>query len=750
MDDHKNVEDAAATIDPLMNHAPGASSGTNTKTHSPSSGRLKWDKSYAFTDDSLAMCLEIISDILGRPMSAAAFKMGLPLQNNKMAPEHYVRAAKKAGLSARIVRKKIGDLSALILPCVLLLDGDKACIITRIMSDGLFETIFPEAGKGVTYIAPHDIELFYTGYAIFTRPLFAYDDRSADLAIEKPRSWFWGVIFKFWPVYNRVFIAALFVNIFATITPLFSMSVYDRVVPHNATDTLIVLSVGIMIIYVFDFILKMLRVYFVDEAGKNADVLLASRLFQHVMNVNLSARPTSSGSFANQLREYESLRDFFSSVSVVALLDLPFIFLFLGIIAMIGGPLAWVPAISVPIVILGSMLFHNPLQAWVKRSFREAAQKHGMLVEAISGLETIKSFTAEGQMQRNWEVSVAQSADSSKYLKFFASLAMNWSAFVQQVAYVVVIIVGVFLITSGDLSMGGLIACSILTSRALAPLSQIVGLLTRLNQSKAALESLDKIMQMPVEHPQGQRFLNRPVLKGSISFENVTFSYRDQKMPALKNFNCVINEGEKVGILGRIGSGKSTLEKLMLNLYAPQEGTLKLDNTDISQIDPADIRRSIGYVPQDIFLFYGTIRDNIMFGARDVDEGAIVRAAEISGVLEFIKTHPQGFDMMIGEGGFNLSGGQRQAVAIARALVRNPSIYLFDEPTAMMDHMSESQLINRFSSIIGSSTVILITHRMPLLQIVDRLIIIDNGAIVADGPREKVLAAITNSQIRSS
>ena len=718
--------------------------------HTEPRRRLKWDKSYTHSDDSLAMCLEIMSDILGRPMSAAAFKTGLPLQDNRMAPEHYVRAAKKAGLSARIVYKKINDLSSLILPCVLLLNNDKACIVTRILNDGQFEIIFPETGKGVTTILPQDIELYYTGYAIFTRPLYAYDERSSDLDIEKPRSWFWGVIFKFWPVYNRVIAAALFVNIFATVTPLFSMNVYDRVVPHNATDTLIVLSVGIILIYVFDFVLKMLRVFFVDEAGKNADVLLASRLFQHVMNVNLASRPTSSGSFANQLREYESLREFFSSVSVVALLDLPFIFLFLGIIAMIGGPLAWVPAISVPIVIIGSMLFHNPLQAWVKRSFREAAQKHGMLVEAINGIETIKSFTAEGQMQRNWEVSVAQSANSSKYLKFFAAMAMNWSAFVQQVAYVAVIIVGVALISTGELSMGGLIACSILTSRALAPLSQIVGLLTRLNQSQAALESLDKIMQMPTEHPQGVHYLHRPVLSGQINFQNVTFTYRDQKIPALKNFNCAIKEGEKIGILGRIGSGKSTLEKLMLNLYAPQEGTIKLDNTDISQIDPADIRRSIGYVPQDIFLFYGTIRDNIMFGARDVHEGAVVRAAEIAGVIDFIRAHPQGFDMMIGEGGFNLSGGQRQAVAIARALVRNPSLYLFDEPTAMMDHMSENQFITRFNHIVGNNTLILITHRMPLLQIVDRLIVIDHGAVVADGPRETVLAAISNAPIRTS
>jgi ATP-binding cassette subfamily C protein LapB len=739
----------SATVTEQPDRMALSSESASPTSHPTQKARLKWDKSYFHTDDAFATCLETISELLGRPMSAAAFKAGLPLKDNRMGPEHFVRAAKRAGLSARIVRKNLKNISSVVLPCVLLLEGDKACILVKVADDGQFDIILPEVGKGFVRLPREDIELLYSGYAIFIRPLYQYDQRSTEIAVDKPRAWFWGVITRFWPIYSKVAIAAFFVNLFAIATPLFTMNVYDRVVPNNATDTLMVLVSGIILIYIFDFILKMLRVYFVDEAGKNADVLLASRLFEHVMNLNLSSRPASAGGFANHLREFETLREFFSSASLVAIIDLPFIFLFIGIIIIIGGKLAWIPGVAIPFIVIGSFVFHRPLQAWVNRSFREAAQKHALLVESINGIETVKSFTAEGQMQRNWERFVAQTADSNKYLRMFATLAMHWSSFIQQVTYIGVIVYGVYLINEADLTLGGLIACSILTSRALAPLSQVVGLMTRLNQSRAALETLNNIMGLPVERPQGTHFLHRPSLKGEIEFKDVTFYYPNQKVPALKDFSLHINPGEKVGILGRIGSGKSTIEKLILNLYPVTEGTLSLDGTDIRQIDPADIRHNIGYVPQDVFLFFGTVRDNILFGARDADEGAVLRAAEIAGVLDFVRSHPQGFDLVVGEGGATLSGGQRQAIALARALVRNPSIYLFDEPTAMMDHASEAQFISRFAGVISDKTLILITHRIPLLRMVSRLIVVDNGRVVADGPREEVIRALTNSQIRS-
>ncbi len=544
--------------------------------------------------------------------------------------------------------------------------------------------------------------------------------------------------------------AAVLVNIFAIVSPLFVMTVYDRVVPNSATDTLWVLAIGVFIVFGFDFLLKMLRVYFVDVAGKNADIILASRIYEQVLSIQMASKPSSSGGFANQLREFETVREFVSSATLVALVDLPFVFLFVGVIAFIGGKIAYIPLIAIPIVILATLILQGPLSAWVRRAFREGAQKHALLVESIHGLETIKSFGAESKMQRSWETFVNQSAESGKSLRLVSSLALNFSGFIQQASYIAVIIFGVYLIIEGELTMGGLIACSILSARAMAPLAQVVNLLTRLNQTKTALEALDKILKLPVERSKNLNYLNRPILKGDLEFKDVKFAYPGQKTFALKDFNLTLKAGEKVGLVGRIGSGKSTVEKLILNLYQAQEGTLKIDGTDIRQIDPADLRKNIGYMPQDIFLFFGSVRDNVAFGSEDMGDEAVLRASEISGVNDFVRAHPEGFDMPVGEGGSNLSGGQRQSIAAARALIRDPSILIMDEPTAMMDNTSEARFVMRLKQIIASKTVILISHRMPVLQLVDRLIVIDGGRIVADGPRDEVIRALSSSQIRST
>lgn len=719
---------------------------------SPAQNRpSKWQLSAAGSDDSLLGCLEIICSIHSRPVSAAALTTGLPLEKGRLTPATFVRAAARGNFSARLVRKKLSDISKYTLPCILLLEGNKACLlISRDDETHAHEVVFPETGKGLVTLSMEDLSEIYSGVTIFVKPQYRYDQRSIDLDVDKPQAWFWGTLKKSWRIYTQVALAAILVNLFAIATPLFTMNVYDRVVPNTAVETLWFLAIGIFLVYIFDFLLKTLRVYFVDSAGKKADILLASRIFEHIMSMELSHRPMSSGGFANEVREFETLREFFSSATLVALIDLPFIFLFIGIIYIIGGPIAYVSLAAIPIVLGGAMAFHKPLTDWVKRTFREGAQKHALLVEAINGLETIKSFGAEGRMQRNWEGFVAQSADSSKALKFFGALALNFSAFVQQLFYILVIIVGVYLIAKGEMSMGGLIACSILSSRALAPLAQIVSLMTRFNQSMTALEALDKIIALPSERPAGKTFLHRPVLLGDIEYKGVDFSYPGAETKALDNFNLSIKAGEKIGILGRIGSGKSTLERLTLGLYTPQSGSITIDGTDIRQIDPTDLRKNIGYVPQDIYLFFGTVRDNITFGSQDIDDDTFGRAALISGVYDFVKLHPHGFDMPVGEGGSMLSGGQRQAIAMARALVRNPHIFICDEPTAMMDQASEARIVVRLQEYLKDKTFILITHRVPLLKTVDRLIIVDCGKVVADGPKEKIMEILAGSQVKAT
>jgi len=710
---------------------------------------LSEDSSKVENDDPLLNCLEILSELLGHPLSTAAFKTGLPLVNNRLTPELFIRAAERADLSARIIRKSLADIFQFTLPCVLLLEGNKACLFVKHKTDKKIEVIFPEFGRGSKIIPLEKIEKIYTGFAIFASAQYRYDARASDLEVEHPKSWFWGTLWKFWPLYGQASLAAVLINIFAIVSPLFAMNVYDRVVPNNAVETLWALSIGVFIVFGFDFLLKMMRVYYVDMAGKNADIILASRLFEQVLGIKLAARPLSSGGFANQLREFETIRDFFSSVTLTLLIDLPFVFLFVGVIAWISVPLSMVPLFTIPFLLGGALLLQGPLNSWVRHSFKEGAQRHGLLVETIGGLETIKSFGAEGKVQRTWEVFAAQSANSSKSLRLIASLILNFSGFFQQVSYVALIIVGVYLIAQGELSLGGLIAASILSSRIIAPVAQVVGLLTRLNQTRAALDALNKLIELPVERPKGQTFLHRPRLQGKIEFKEVNFLYPHQKNRALTNLNLVIEATSKVGLVGPIGSGKSTIEKLILGLYSPELGSIKIDGIDLRQIDPADLRANIGYIPQDIFLFFGSVRDNIVLGSESASPREILRAAELAGVTEFVRHHPQGFDMPVGEGGGFLSGGQRQSIAVARALIRDPSILIFDEPTAMMDNASEARLIAHLKDIIANKTFILISHRVPVLSLVDRLVVIDKGQIIAHGGRDEVVNAINSGKIRT-
>ncbi len=562
-------------------------------------------------------------------------------------------------------------------------------------------------------------------------------------------SWLWGTLAQSWPIYAEVVLAAVLINAFALASPLFIMNVYDRVVPNRAIETLWVLALGALTVFLFDFLLRNLRGYFVDSAGKIADIKLAARIFEQVLGIRMAARPASAGAFANNLREFESLRDFFTSASLVTLVDLPFVIFFIAIVWLIGGPIAIVPTIAVPLVIAVGLILQIPLNRVVRRSFSEAAQKHGVLVESISGLETIKSIGAEGRMQREWEQYVGATASSATRARLLSALGVNFAAFAQNLVTVWVVIFGVYRIADGLMTVGALVACTIITGRAMAPLAQVAGLLTRYHQARAAYEALNQVMSLPSERPAQVRFVHRPELRGRVEFKNVTFSYPGQKFPALDDVSFAIGAGERVGLIGRIGSGKTTIEKLVLGLYEPERGAVLLDGTDLRQIDPADLRRNIGCVPQDVFLFHGTVRDNITLGAPFADDQAVLRAAQIAGVEDFLARHPLGFDLNVGERGESLSGGQRQAVAVARALLLDPPILLFDEPTSAMDNGAEVRLKQRLEAILAGRTLVLVTHRASVLSLVERLIVLDAARIVADGPRDEVLKALAAGRIRA-
>jgi len=698
-------------------------------------------------DPPLIQCLSMLFRLHGKPVSTKLLISYLPAQDVTLRPAACIRAAREAGMQASVMRRSLDQISPLTLPCILLLKDDKCCVLTR-LGDTELDVLFPETGMVPQTVSREEMEKEHLGYTFFGKPELKLDKRASEIKLLKAKRWFWDTLLYYLPIYRHVVGASVVVNMLALVGPLFFMNVYDRVVPNKATDTLWVLAVGISIAYLFDFLLRNLRSYFVDAAGKSADVILASRLMHHLLGLRLDAKPDSTGSLANNLREFESLRDFFGSTTLLALVDLPFLFIFLVIIGLLGGPLVVIPLLAIPIVVCGGLFLQLPMQRTAEKGFKENMQKNALLVEIINGLETIKTSMAEGRIQDAWERVVGQSANSNCQSKRMANFSITLTMLTTQIVSVGIIIWGVYRIPD-ELSMGGLIACNMLAGRAMAPLSQVAGMLSRLQQSRMALKSLDELMKLPVERDDAANYVEFGKLEHSLSFESLSFKYPNSEREALTGINLHIRPGEKVGIIGRMGSGKSTLGRFCLGLFQPTDGAVKMGGVDIRQLDPTDLRSRIGYVSQDNYLFYGTVRENIAFGSVNPDDRMILRAATIAGVADFVRAHPAGFGMPVGERGMSLSGGQRQSVAIARALLQDPDILIMDEPTSNMDNNSELMFKRRLGSVMGDKTVLLITHRLSLLDLVDRLMVMDSGRVIADGPKSAVLAALRGEQAKT-
>ncbi len=700
--------------------------------------------------DPLLLSLVILSRLFGNPKSPDALAAGLPLGPDGMTPELFLRAADRIGLSANVVVRPLSTVSALSLPAVLLLKDRQACVLLSVDGTGGAQVATPDNLDGSSPMRLDDLAELYVGTMIVTRPKIRLDQRSMDLAAAPKRSWFWGTVFSFTPVYLEVIAAALLVNIFAIISPIFVMQVYDRVVPNRAFDTLWVLAVGVIAAFGFDFLLRTLRGVFLDRTGRALDQKISARIFEHILAIRMAVGPQSAGAFASNIREFETLRDFFTSASLAAVVDLPFLLLFIAVIAVIGGPLALVPLVVIPTVIGVSLLIQVPMRRAVERTYRQSAQKHATLVEAINGLDTLKVLSAEGQMQRDWDGYVAASSSSAMASRTWSAVALNFTLLMINLTTVGVIVWGVYRTGAGDMTVGALVATSMLTGRAMAPLAQISGMIVRFYQAWTSLKGLNRLMQLPTERPAGKVFLRRPSIEGAVEFRDVVFRYPGQDAPALNGVSFRIAPRERVGIVGRIGSGKTTIERLLVGLFEPEQGAVLVDGTDIRQLDPADLRRSIGCVLQDPHLFFGTVKDNITLGAPYVDEASVIRAATVAGVEDFVRNHPHGYDLQVGEGGRLLSGGQRQAVAVARALLMDPPILVLDEPTSSMDNSTETAFKARLSEILPGKTLLLITHRNTMLSLVDRLIVIDGGRVVADGPKSAVLDALMKGRVRAA
>jgi ATP-binding cassette subfamily C protein LapB len=702
----------------------------------------------SFHDDPLLGCLLLLGKFEHRHCTADSLTAGLPLSGQKLSVATFIRAARRIDLSARLVRRPLDQVPALVLPAVLLLRGERACILEHVDASGMARIILPESGAGTRTLPLTGLEADYSGYAIFIQRQHRFDERTSDLQIAETGHWFRDTILGAVPLYAEVLVAALLINLFALASPLFIMNVYDRVVPNRAIETLWVLATGIAIVYLFDLAMRSLRGYFLDIAGKRADILLSAKVFERMLGTRMAARPKSVGACANSLHEFDAFREFFTSITLTALVDLPFVFLFVFTIWLVGGSLAVVPLAVMPLSLLLAYVVHRALASRVAELQRHSAQKQATLIETLTGIETIKSLGAESAAQQRWEQLTGTIAQLGLKTRFLSNSAVNLTLFLQQMASVVVVVYGVYLISDGVLSMGGLIASTILTGRALAPLAQLAGTLTRFNQARAAYLSTDAMMHLPVERPADKQFLDRPLIKGDIEFRDVCFNYPEQDIAALDRVSFRVKAGEHVAIIGRIGSGKSTIERLVLGLYEPASGSILIDGTDSRQLDPADLRRNIGYVPQDSFLFYGSVRDNIIAGMPYAEDAAVLAASAIAGVADFVDAHPSGYDLQVGERGERLSGGQRQAVAVARALLRDPPVIVMDEPSNAMDNTTEEQFKGRLSRWSAGKTLLLVTHRASLLSLVDRIIVMDGGRIIADGPKDRVLEALRLGHIK--
>ena len=684
--------------------------------------------------DELLQCLVIFTKLHNNPYSADALTIGLPVKDGdeielfslKSSRSLFSRAASRAGFASTLVRKDLEQISPLVLPCILMLRGKKACILQSFSKDKKTANIItPELSTGTSTIEISKLKEEYLGYAYYLKREFVPEDTSSTKLIDAGNDhWFWGTLKRSKKIYFDVVLASFIINLFVLASPLFTMNVYDRVVPNNAVETLWVLALGVSVVYGIDLFLKFVRSYFLEIAGKKSDIIMSSILFERVMDMKFSNKPKSVGSFASNLKEFDTVRNFFSSASLAAIVDLPFAIIFLIVTYFIGSYIVLVPIVIMIAILCYTFFIKDPLQNAIKSTFEASAIKNGILIESLSSLETIKTLGASGHIQWNWEEATVTS-------------------FLVQLNTIAIIVLGVYMIQDTHLTMGGLIAAVMLSSRAIAPMGQVASLAANFEQTKTAYQSLSKIMQMPVERPEGKKFVRRNSFDGKIEFKNVSFTYPDTTKGSLDRINFVIQPGEKVGIIGKNGSGKTTLQKLILGLYSPTEGSVLIDGIDINQIDPADLRRNIGYVPQDVVLFKGTVRENIVQKAPYVDDIQIIKAAKVSGVDEYVNAHPLGFDMPVFERGDGISGGQRQSIAVARAFLLDSPIILLDEPTNSLDNTVENKLKINLKTNTANKTMLLVTHRTSMLDLVDRLIVMDNGKILLDGPRDEVLARLS-------
>ena len=719
-------------------------------------------------DDTLLKSLVWMAAYHGKPTSEASMLSGLPA-GRFITPKQAQQALEQSGFNVGVIERQPSEVSPMLLPVVRFRKDHGGCVLigrsptdvrvikpaaevkegeqpAEVEMEAAYLVVLPEAGSKVVAIGVSQLKENYTGFAMLVKPVGREDMRAGKPEAKSNGHWLLSTLWRYRRYYWSAALGALLINVLALAGTFFTMNVYDRVVPNQAFITLWSLAIGVAIAMLFEFIARNVRAHVLDVAGKKADLIMGAMLFKQALAIRMEHKPASSGSFANQLREFESVRDFVASATLATISDLPFTFLYIAVIFMLAGPLGFIPLGLIPVIIGVSLYIQRPLKKVMKENLRESSLKQGVLIETVEGIETLKATGGERYMQERWELFSAKASDTSMKSKRLSALATNFVSWITQFETVMIVVAGVYLIADGKLTQGALIGSVILASRALAPLAQVAGLAVRYQQAKAALDSLSGLMQKPVERDPEVDYLDGPVVNGAMELKDVGFHYPSPsgfKPPEfLKGINIKIEAGERVGILGRVGSGKSSLLRVMSNLYRPTSGQVFSNGIDLSQIDPADWRASVGYVAQDSRLFYGSLRQNVMLGCPDATIAELLRVAKITGLDAIAAGNPHGWNMQIGENGDGLSGGQRQLVALARCLIARPKLLMMDEPTSAMDTQTEAAFIRDLAGATEGTTLVVVTHRPSLLQLVDRIIVVDGGRIVTDGPKEAVLAAL--------
>ncbi len=690
------------------------------------------------------LCLIAAARHFGWSASLASLRGFSSVSDSNPSIEDFVEVAERAGFIVGVGEIDLAKTDADLFPLILTTPKGRAALITGRSGD-LFSVLDPA-------VSPTEIGMLELGELKGTYGSQAILLRRRDRATDNPDQstveghWFWSTLLRSKWAYTQVLLAAAVSNVLGLSTSIFIMVVYDRVLPNEAIESLLALTFGIGLALVFDFLIRSLRTGFIDRAGQKADLVMGRLIFDRLVDMQMRARSGSVGAMASIMREFESLRDFITSATLVTIVDLPFVVLFIFVIGLVGGPLALVPAVAVPTVLIVGVAVQPILSRMAQRSHSESQNKQSVLVETLSGLETIKTIGAARVMRKRWDHALSLQSESSARSRAASQFALNSTAFVQQAAQVMVVFYGVFLITSNTVSMGALIACVILTGRTLAPLAQLAQTMTRFSQAKASYRSINSLMQQPVENRSDRSFLARPHLSGRVEFRDVSFSYPDQKNQSLTSVSFTIEPGERVAVVGKVGSGKSTIGRLLVGLYHADSGQVLIDDIDVTQIAPFDLRSNIGALLQDIWLFSGTVRDNIAVGAERPNDEQILLAAKQTGVHEFVSKHPMGYDLKVTERGAALSGGQRQSIALARALIGQKPILYLDEPTSAMDVQSEQLLIDNLKDLGPQQTILLVTHRTALLEAVDRVILLEDGKLSYDGPKERLLRRVKPAQ----